>query len=206
MFNIITTLLDKGGPVMIPILAISLIAWTLIFYYSIDLYIKRRTLRTFITKADITNKDYQLFLPDKRDFPFIDTLRLITNSTYSGRKFHQILTTSIELEKKKLSGFSSILSSLAAVAPLLGLLGTVTGMIAVFNAVSLHGTGDPTLIGNGISQALITTETGLAVAIPILLMHSYLSSRVDAIVTEIRNKITQITTCTKPQKESQKEI
>lgn len=66
---------------------------------------------------------------------------------------------------------------LTAVAPLLGLLGTVTGMIETFQSISLFGTGDPKLMASGISQALVTTMLGLIVAIPLLFLHSLLASR-----------------------------
>lgn len=66
---------------------------------------------------------------------------------------------------------------LAAIAPLMGLLGTVTGMIGTFQAITLFGTGDPKLMAGGISQALVTTVLGLCAAIPLLLCHSLLSSR-----------------------------
>ncbi|WP_286807028.1 MotA/TolQ/ExbB proton channel family protein [Marinimicrobium sp. UBA4209] len=72
----------------------------------------------------------------------------------------------------------SIIKVLAAIAPLMGLLGTVTGMIGTFQAITLFGTGDPKLMAGGISQALITTVLGLVVAIPLLLSSSLLSSRV----------------------------
>jgi len=66
---------------------------------------------------------------------------------------------------------------LAAVAPLLGLLGTVVGMIRTFQAITLFGTGDPRLMAGGISQALVTTVLGLVVAIPLVLLHSLVSGR-----------------------------
>ncbi len=65
----------------------------------------------------------------------------------------------------------------AAIAPLLGLLGTVTGMIETFQAITLFGTGDPKLMAGGISQALVTTALGLIVAVPILLLHTLASAR-----------------------------
>lgn len=71
----------------------------------------------------------------------------------------------------------SMIKLLAAVAPLLGLLGTVTGMIATFQSISLFGTGDPKLMASGISQALVTTMLGLCVAIPLLFLHSLVASR-----------------------------
>ncbi len=71
----------------------------------------------------------------------------------------------------------SLIKLLAAVAPLLGLLGTVTGMITTFQSITLFGTGDPKLMAGGISQALITTVLGLVAAIPLLFMHNIVSSR-----------------------------
>ena len=74
---------------------------------------------------------------------------------------------------------------LAAVSPLLGLLGTVTGMIETFQSITLFGTGDPKLMSGGISQALITTQLGLAVAIPLVLFHSLLVGRANRIVERL---------------------
>ncbi len=70
----------------------------------------------------------------------------------------------------------------AAIAPLLGLLGTVTGMIATFQSITLFGTGDPKLMAGGISQALVTTVLGLVAAIPLLLLHTALSSKAKMLV------------------------
>jgi biopolymer transport protein ExbB len=66
---------------------------------------------------------------------------------------------------------------IAAVAPLLGLLGTVVGMIRTFQAITLFGTGDPKLMAGGISQALVTTVLGLVVAIPLVFLHSLVAAR-----------------------------
>jgi biopolymer transport protein ExbB len=74
---------------------------------------------------------------------------------------------------------------LAAVSPLLGLLGTVTGMIETFQSITLFGTGDPKLMSGGISQALITTQLGLAVAIPLVLFHSLLAGRANRLVERL---------------------
>jgi biopolymer transport protein ExbB len=71
----------------------------------------------------------------------------------------------------------STIKILAAVAPLLGLLGTVTGMIETFQSITLFGTGDPKLMAGGISQALVTTVLGLVAAIPLVLLHSLLQGK-----------------------------
>ena len=79
-------------------------------------------------------------------------------------------------EVPKLEKYHSIIKVFAAVAPLLGLLGTVVGMIVTFQALTLFGTGDPKLMAGGISQALVTTMLGLMVAIPLVFLHSVLTS------------------------------
>ena len=84
------------------------------------------------------------------------------------------------------------LAILAAVAPLLGLLGTVTGIIETFQSITLYGTGDPRLMSGGISQALVTTVLGLVVAIPILLLHSMLAGRSNQLVQILDEKSTAI--------------
>jgi biopolymer transport protein ExbB len=76
----------------------------------------------------------------------------------------------------------SIIKILAVIAPLLGLLGTVTGMIQTFQSITLFGTGDPKLMAGGISQALITTVLGLIAAIPLTFLHAWVSSRSRALV------------------------
>ena len=79
-------------------------------------------------------------------------------------------------EVPQLEKYHSIIKVFAAVAPLLGLLGTVVGMIVTFQALTLFGTGDPKLMAGGISQALVTTMLGLIVAIPLVFLHSILTS------------------------------
>ena len=88
-----------------------------------------------------------------------------------------ILDEAITREVPALEKGLPMIKLLAAVAPLLGLLGTVTGMIATFQSISLFGTGDPKLMASGISQALVTTMLGLCVAIPLLFLHSLVASR-----------------------------
>ncbi|MCB1755918.1 MAG: MotA/TolQ/ExbB proton channel family protein, partial [Gammaproteobacteria bacterium] len=78
--------------------------------------------------------------------------------------------------------YNGFIKLLAAVAPLLGLLGTVIGMIITFQTITLFGTSDPKLMAGGISTALVTTVLGLSVAIPLLFAHTFLSSKSKRIV------------------------
>jgi len=80
-------------------------------------------------------------------------------------------------ESPKINSGLSLLKIIAMVAPLLGLLGTVTGMIIVFQAITIYGAGDPKAMAGGISSALVTTVLGLVVAIPTLLLHTMLSGK-----------------------------
>jgi len=89
--------------------------------------------------------------------------------------------------------FIPTLGMLAAVAPLLGLLGTVSGMINTFHVITIFGTGDPKLMAGGISEALITTELGLAVAIPVMFIHHFFERRVELIVSDMEEKATAFT-------------
>ena len=86
------------------------------------------------------------------------------------------LAEAIIKEKPKLERFIPLMKIIAVAAPLLGLLGTVIGMIVTFQSITLFGTGDPKLMAGGISQALITTVLGLLVALPTLFFHSVTNS------------------------------
>lgn len=93
-------------------------------------------------------------------------------------------------ETPKLTRFNTLLKVIAVVAPLLGLLGTVTGMIITFQAITLFGTGDPKLMAGGISQALVTTVLGLCVAIPTVLLHTLVSGRSRRIIEVLEEQAT----------------
>lgn len=92
------------------------------------------------------------------------------------------LDQAILKERPLIKRYLPTLAVFAAIAPLLGLLGTVSGMIETFQAITLFGTGDPKLMSGGISVALVTTELGLVVAIPLVLLHSWLSGRAKGLI------------------------
>jgi biopolymer transport protein ExbB len=104
-----------------------------------------------------------------------------------------VLQEAILKELPRLERFLPAINITGAIAPLLGLLGTVTGMISTFHVVTLYGTGDPRMMSGGISEALVTTELGLAVAIPIMLAHTFLSRRVEHIVGDMEEKAVALT-------------
>lgn len=87
-----------------------------------------------------------------------------------------------------LERYLSPLGTVASITPLLGLLGTTVGMIKVFSEIMIKGTGDAQVLAGGISEALITTAAGLAVAIPALMMHRYFQRRIDGIVVQLEQQ------------------
>jgi biopolymer transport protein ExbB len=95
-------------------------------------------------------------------------------------------------ETPSLERFQTLLKIISTVSPLLGLLGTVTGMITVFQAITLFGTGDPKIMAGGISGALVTTVIGIVVAVPMILMHTMVKSRSDSIIHIMEEQATGI--------------
>ena len=85
-----------------------------------------------------------------------------------------------------------LLSLAANASPLLGLLGTVTGMIKAFNSIALNGTGDAGVLAKGISEALYTTAGGLIVAIPCMIFYNYFNKKIDLIVSDIEKTCTEL--------------
>jgi len=88
--------------------------------------------------------------------------------------------------------FLSVLGTIAAIAPLFGLLGTVIGMIKVFTALNLEGAGNAAVLAGGISEALITTAAGLTVAIPAMMSHRFFSRRVDSLVVGMEQEAVKL--------------
>lgn len=95
-------------------------------------------------------------------------------------------------ETPSLERFQTLLKIISTVSPLLGLLGTVTGMITVFQAITLFGTGDPKIMAGGISGALVTTVIGIVVAVPMILMHTLVKSRSDNVIHIMEEQATGI--------------
>ena len=88
-------------------------------------------------------------------------------------------------EQPKLEKRMGFIAALGTIAPLLGLLGTVTGIITLFTVITEVGTNDARVLAGGISEALITTETGLLIAIPVMLLHGFLSEKVEQVTSEL---------------------
>jgi len=115
--------------------------------------------------------------------------RILAAGLANAKHGREIMKESIQEEAShvvhEMERFLTALGTVAAIAPLLGLLGTVIGMIKVFAQLELEGAGNAAALAGGISEALITTAAGLTVAIPALIFHRYFSRRVDEIVVDM---------------------
>ena len=115
------------------------------------------------------------------------TLAAALGAREAGRKgMEEAVLAAVLKETPALERFLAMLAVLAGVAPLLGLLGTVMGMIATFDVIRVFGSGEPGLMAGGISEALVATATGLVIAIPILVFHSVFAGRADRILADVQ--------------------
>lgn len=106
-------------------------------------------------------------------------------------RLHTDLENAFSVVAHGLERYVDVLGTIAAITPLLGLLGTVIGMIDVFNQIMLVGTGNPHGLAGGISEALVTTAAGLLIAIPALIMHRYFQRKIDYLVVCLEQKTKQ---------------
>ena len=100
-----------------------------------------------------------------------------------------------EITIKETSPYESrlnLLASVISISPMLGLLGTVTGMIRAFTNISKYGTGDAAIVADGIAEALLTTAAGLMIAIPVIVIYNYLNRRLEKMENEIDDVVTNI--------------
>jgi len=122
--------------------------------------------------------------------PFTDLVSALVENRYAPyEELKEILEDTGRLQLMGLQRGLPALATIVAGAPLLGLLGTVIGMIKIFSVVATAGSGITEQLSSGISQALITTATGLVIAIPALFVHSYLESRALSILSDIEAQI-----------------
>lgn len=169
---------EQGGSVGYVILAIGLIGLLISIERFISLSLVGRKVKRQL-KADAPSSDNPLgrvmLVKTQNPNADIDTLELK-------------LSESILREVPKLSSMLTLIKIISVVAPLIGLLGTVTGMINTFQAITLFGTGDPKLMAGGISQALVTTVLGLVVAIPMVFISTLLQTRSRSIINILQQQ------------------
>ncbi|MDP7537346.1 MAG: MotA/TolQ/ExbB proton channel family protein [Methylococcales bacterium] len=184
---------EKGGLMLLPIVLCSIVALGIIVerFWSLK--------RNKILPPDLVPQVWKLSREEKLDAMAIRHLKVgsplgaILAAGLSNSRFgREIMKESIEEVGRQvahdLERYLTTLGTISAITPLLGLLGTVVGMIKVFAAIMSQGVGDPSVLAGGISEALITTAAGLAVAIPSLMFHRYFEGRVDDLVLNMEEE------------------
>ena len=183
-------LLISGGVVLLAIAVLSIYAVYLFLVRFAKLSRERLDGDALMARvnAAVRDRDLELALDacEQHGGPISRTLHAALLRLPYGRQAVEAAFQDASLqEEQRLTRGLRPLATIAQVAPLLGLLGTVTGMIIAFGEISGSGTGNPALLAGGIGQALVTTAAGLIVAIPTLVGQSFLASKVDTILLEI---------------------
>ncbi|MBT6612159.1 MAG: MotA/TolQ/ExbB proton channel family protein [Deltaproteobacteria bacterium] len=168
-----------GGMVIVPIILISFVMWTLIINRVLFF---RRLFRKNMSRVEAGRCVRHGEFPDQKQYRGITSLlvrRFLTKKTGHLAVDKHILDETVMHYVSSLDSYLAVIQVLASIAPLLGLLGTVTGMITTFNIIAGFGTGNARAMAGGISEALITTQSGLLVAIPGLYMSGFLKRRAE---------------------------
>lgn len=182
--------LKKGGPVMIPILflgalasLIALLKWIQVSRVRVA---RPRDLQAILDHLNRGDKARALEYASRIRGPAGEMLTTaIEHSDQDKELIEEVLYEKMLHTKPRLERFMPFIALTAACAPLLGLLGTVTGMINTFKMITIFGTGDPKRLSAGISEALITTEYGLMIAIPALLVHALIARRAKGVLASM---------------------
>lgn len=186
----IYALLSRGGIVMVPLLLISVLALAVVIERALFLR-KKRILKPHVIKliSRIEQpREAEMALNQLRDEdgPFLNIMRAgLERRGQSKEEMKEAILDQGRQETHTLERGLVILETIAGIAPLLGLLGTVLGMIKVFQVISDQGLGQTQLLSGGISEALITTVVGLSIAIPTLVAYNYFTHKVERLVLEI---------------------
>jgi len=186
-------LVTAGGWLMVPIIACSIIAFAIIAERLWTLRVKRVIPRTLVAQVWDQAKSKKLDVERLQDLRAGSPLgRILAAGLMNRNASRDIMKEAIEDTGRhvvhELERYINTLGTIAAISPLLGLLGTVIGMIQVFSTITTQGVGNPGALAGGISQALITTAAGMAVAIPSLMAYRYFRGKVDMLVIRMEQQ------------------
>ena len=189
MFELVTA----GGWLMVPIIACSIIAFAIIAERLWTLRVKRVIPRTLVAQVWDQAKSKKLDVERLQDLRAGSPLgRILAAGLMNRNASRDIMKEAIEDTGRhvvhELERYINTLGTIAAISPLLGLLGTVIGMIQVFSTITTQGVGNPGALAGGISQALITTAAGMAVAIPSLMAYRYFRGKVNMLVIRMEQQ------------------
>lgn len=186
-------LIQAGGFLMWPLLLCSVVSLAIIAERLWSLQTKRIAPKNLVAQVWQWQKSGYLDAKRINDLRNSSPLgRILAAGLVNSRNDRIIMKESIEEVGRhvvhEMERFLNTLGTIAAITPLLGLLGTVIGMIKVFTVITTKGVGDPSVLAEGISVALITTATGLTIAIPSLMFYRYFHGKIDELVVTMEQE------------------
>jgi len=189
--------LVKGGPLVIPIALASILALGVFLERLYSLKRGRIIPDTFIGRIEGLVRETRigdaLLLCQENDNPMARVMAAaLRQASRSRERIKEAVEEVGKVEGAQLERYVEVVGTIASITPLLGLLGTVFGMIKVFQKVESFGLGDPSVFASGIWEALITTAVGLSVAIPAFIFYKILLARVDRLVLEMEERSLQL--------------
>lgn len=203
-------LIKAGGPLMWPLLLCSIISLAIIAERFWSLQTKRIAPKNLLAQVWQWQKSGHLDARRLQELRNNSPLgRILAAGLVNSRRDRDIMKESIEEVGRhvvhEMERFLNTLGTIAAITPLLGLLGTVIGMIKVFAVITAEGVGNPAVLAEGISEALITTATGLTIAIPSLMFFRYFHGRVDEHVVTMEQEALKMVEIMQGQREREQE-
>lgn len=152
-------------------------------FFKNDLSKNVERMRVLLEKGDVDQAEQ--FLKSNSGIVARELFLAIKKGKENSAGFQDYISIRLLQTSRYIEQGTHVISMMAAAAPLLGLLGTVTGMVATFDVITLYGNQNPVLMADGISEALITTQSGLLVAFPLTLLKQRLDERIDMIRDQI---------------------
>ena len=203
-------LIKSGGWMMLPIILCSVVALAIGLERLWSLKPERIMPTNLLIQVWELIKNNQLNSTKLAEIKQQSPLGQILVAGLSNSKFgREVMKESLEEAANHvihdMGRYLNFLGTIAAITPLLGLLGTVVGMIRVFTAIMLHGSGNASVLAGGISEALITTAAGLSVAIPALVAHRYFQRRIDTLVVGLEQESLKLVEVVHGERELQRE-
>lgn len=186
-------LVKAGGWLMLPIIACSIVALAIIIERLWSLQVRRVLPKNLVAQVWRWDKIHQLNDEHLKELQASSPLGSVLAAGIANRKQNrEVMKESIEDTGRhvvhELEHYLNTLGTIAAITPLLGLLGTVIGMIKVFATITTMGVGNPGALAGGISEALITTAAGMSVAIPTLMFYRYFRGKVRMLVLRMEQE------------------
>jgi biopolymer transport protein ExbB len=189
--------LFSGGWLMIPIVICSVLSLAISLERLITLRSKNVTPKELMSSVWLWVNNDQMTQERMTEIRMASPLGCIiiaglNSAALSRERMQESIQEAAAIVVHELERNLTALGTIASIAPLLGLLGTVIGMIKVFSTIMLEGSGNAGVLAGGISEALITTAAGMFVAIPTLIFHRYFHRKVDSLVLEMEQEAVRL--------------